>query len=330
MSALPSLAASNIALQSLVTAFMHSSAAWRSAPSCRPAHNPAMKEPFLGAEALAAGQLTRHGLRTRFTAIHQGVYVAVGTRPTPVLRAEAAWLRSRRRGVLAGLSAAALHGAQWIDDREPAYLIDNNHRRERGIVAWGDAVEDDEIWRIGGMRVTSPIRTAVDLACKFPPKVSIPAIDALATATGLTRRQLPAALSRYAGRKGIVQARKAIALVDPGAQSPRETWLRLVFVAAGYPWPEPQCAVCDTFGGVIGHTDGGWREKKIGYEYEGEHHTTAEQLAYDIWRYEAMRDAGWNVLRFTRRDSEAKVLARMAAAWASDSERARDPRLPAA
>ena len=60
-----------------------------------------MEEPFIGAEALAAGQLTRHRLRTRFRAIHKGIYVGVGTRPTAVLRAKAAWLRSRRRGVLA-------------------------------------------------------------------------------------------------------------------------------------------------------------------------------------------------------------------------------------
>ncbi len=185
-----------------------------------------MEEPFIGAEALAAGQLTRHRLRTRFRAIHKGIYVGVGTRPTAVLRARAAWLRSRRRGVLAGFSAAALHGARWIDPSRPAYIVDGNHHPERGIVAWGDAVDDDEICRIGDMRVTTPIRTVVDLACKFPPKVSIPAIDALARATRLTREGLRAALPRYGGRKGIVRARKALALVDPGAESPKETWLR--------------------------------------------------------------------------------------------------------
>ena len=95
-----------------------------------------MQQPFIGAEAIAKGALTRHTLRTRFTAIHDGVYLAVGTELTPRLRAQAAWLRSRRSGVLAGFSAAALYGARWIDACHPAHIIDDNRRRESGIVVW--------------------------------------------------------------------------------------------------------------------------------------------------------------------------------------------------
>lgn len=284
-----------------------------------------MAEPFVGSEALLAG-MTRHHLRTRFRAIHCGVYVAVGTEPTPVLRAKAAWLRSRRRGVLAGLSAAAMHGARWIDSHEPAYIIDENHRPERGIVVWRDDIDADEICLIGGVRVTDPIRTAIDLACRYPPKVSIPAIDALFRATRRTRADLLAALPRYAGRRGIARARKVAALVDGAAQSPKETWLRLLFLKAGYPWPEAQCVVYDEFGAEIGHTDGGWREKKIGYEYQGKHHTDIEQLTYDIWRVNAMREMGWIILQFTCRDSKAAILARLAKAWAERSSMVADDR----
>lgn len=277
-----------------------------------------MEEPFVGSEALAAG-MTRHQLRTRYMAIHWGVYVTVGTEPTPVLRAKAAWLRSRRRGVLAGFSAAAMHGARWIDSDQPACVIDENHRPERGIVVWRDDVLDDEIWLIDGIRVTNPIRTAIDLACRFPPKVSIPAIDALLRATKRTRADVLAALPRHAGRKGIVRARKAIALVDGAAQSRKETWLRLLFLKAGYPWPEAQCIVYDDFGAEIGHVDGGWRDRKIGYEYQGEHHTDIEQLTYDIRRVDAMREMGWIILQFTCRDGTAAILARLAKAWAAQS-----------
>ncbi|OBB95432.1 hypothetical protein A5782_06645 [Mycobacterium sp. 852002-40037_SCH5390672] len=38
-----------------------------------------MREPFIGSEALAAGTVTRHRLRSRFVALHPDVYVAPGT-----------------------------------------------------------------------------------------------------------------------------------------------------------------------------------------------------------------------------------------------------------
>jgi hypothetical protein len=94
-----------------------------------------MEEPFIGSEAVAAGLLTRHALRRKFFAVHNDVYIARGTPMSPVLRAKASWLRSRRRGILAGFSAAALHGARWIDPARPASIIDTNRRRTRGVGA---------------------------------------------------------------------------------------------------------------------------------------------------------------------------------------------------
>lgn len=56
------------------------------------AHFSRMVDPFIGSEAIAAGDLTRHELRVRFTAVHHDIYVLRGARPTAVLRAKAAWL----------------------------------------------------------------------------------------------------------------------------------------------------------------------------------------------------------------------------------------------
>ncbi len=80
-----------------------------------------MGKPFLGSEAVASGLVTPYALRTgRFVAIHRDVYVPRDAEITAVVRAEAAWLWSRRRGVIAGRSAAALHGAKWVDGQAPA------------------------------------------------------------------------------------------------------------------------------------------------------------------------------------------------------------------
>jgi hypothetical protein len=276
-----------------------------------------MGEPFIGSEALAAGRLTRHALRTRFVAVHHDVYVARDTKPTAVLRAKACWLRSRRHGVLAGFSASAMHGARWVGAELPAYVIDTNRRPARGIVTWGDAIDDDEICGIGEMRLTTPVRTAVDLACKFPEHTAVPAIDALARATRLKVTDIELAAEHHAGRKGIEQARATIALVDPGAESPRETWLRLMVIRAGYPVPQTQCPIYNEFGVLIGDVDMAWPEMKIALEYEGLHHTDPDQLRKDILRVEEMIEAGWIIIRVTCRDGQGGILNRLATAWAS-------------
>ncbi|WP_019972518.1 hypothetical protein [Mycobacterium sp. 141] len=276
-----------------------------------------MGEPFIGSEALTAGRLTRHHLRTRFVAVHQDVYVARDVRPNAVLRAKACWLRSRRHGVLAGFSASAVHGARWVSAELPAYIIDNNRRPARGIVVWSDAIDEDEVCLIAGMRVTTPVRTALDLACKFPEATAVPAIDALARATKTKVADIELAAEHQAGRRGIKQARTTIALVDAGAESPRETWLRLLVIRADYPPPRTQHPIYNEFGVLIGEVDMAWPDMKIALEYEGRDHLDPDQLRKDILRVEEMIRAGWIVIRVTCRDGEGGILKRLATAWAS-------------
>lgn len=127
-----------------------------------------MTYPFVGSEARAAQLVTRHELRTRYVALHRDVYVPRDTELTAVLRAKASWLRSRRRGILAGFSASALHGARWIDPARPAEIMDTNRREIEGVRVWEERIESDEITIVDGMRVTTPARTALDLARRHP------------------------------------------------------------------------------------------------------------------------------------------------------------------
>ena len=76
----------------------------------------AVNVPFLGVEALSLGLVRKHELRSQYAALFPGVYFPSGHTPTFDQRAEAAWLWSRRRGVIAGLTAARLYGARWLDD----------------------------------------------------------------------------------------------------------------------------------------------------------------------------------------------------------------------
>ncbi len=78
--------------------------------------------------------------------------------PTPMsprLRARAGWLWSGRNAIVAGLSAAAIHGSKWVDAQSPIELIHHNRHRLAGMRFLGDRITDDEIVRIDGIGVTT-------------------------------------------------------------------------------------------------------------------------------------------------------------------------------
>ena len=276
-----------------------------------------MSNVLLGSESMAAGVLTRHELRTRYTAIYPNVYLPNDGDLTAAARAEAAWLWSRRRGVVAGRSAAALHGAKWIDPQAPAELLYDNRHRPPGIRTYADRIADDEILLIGEMAVTTPARAALDLACRNPPDRAVTAIDALANATGLKTADVELIAQRHPGRRGLTRARRVLDLVDAGAESPRETWLRLLLVRAGFPAPATQIPVRDEFGQIIARLDMGWEDHKIAAEYDGDHHRTdRRQFNRDIARTETLTAMGWIVIRVTSQDTPGAIVHRVESAFA--------------
>jgi AbiEi antitoxin C-terminal domain/Protein of unknown function (DUF559) len=285
----------------------------------------AMTDPFLGSQALAAGELTRYELRSRYVALHQGVYVLRGAELTPALRAKACWLRSRRRGILAGFSASALHGARWIDPSQPATLIDTNRRRAVGVQVWEERIEADEIGIVDEMRVTTPARTALDLARRCPTDIAVAAIDALAQAVEVKLADIELLIERYRRRRGMKAARAAIELVDGGSQSPKETWLRLLLVRAGFPRPQTQIAVRNEWGwpeayldwGYLPLAGEGWEDIKVAVEYDGDQHRSSRaQYVKDIRRFEMLERRGWIVVRIVAEDRREDIIRRVAEARA--------------
>lgn len=282
-------------------------------------HAAVMTDPFLGSEALAARRLTPYQLRSRYVAIHKDVYVPRDLELSARLKAKALWLRSRRRGVLAGYSASALHGAKWIGADMPAAIIDTNHRREPGVQVWKDRVEPGEITVIEGMRVTTPARTALDLASRYPLDSAIAAVDALMQATSLKLPDIEVIAERYRGRRGIKAARTVLDLVDGGAQSPKETWLRLLLIRAGFPPPQTQIAVRNQWGWAEAYLDMGWEDIRVAVEYDGDHHLSNRyHVKKDIRRYEKVTlGYGWIVIRVVAGDHPADIIHRVREARAS-------------
>jgi hypothetical protein len=119
------------------------------------------------------------------------------------VRARGAWLWSRRRGVIAGFTAAALHGSKWVDTARPIDIIHDNRHPQPGIQVWGDRLERDEFDLTDGVPVTTAARTALDVACWYPTTTAVAAIDALARATELKIADVELLAARYRGAVGL-------------------------------------------------------------------------------------------------------------------------------
>ncbi|MDP7725602.1 endonuclease domain-containing protein [Mycobacterium sp. TY814] len=277
-----------------------------------------MREQFIGSEALATGVLTKSELSTRYRRLFPDVYVGRNAAVSATSRAEAGWLWTGRCGVLAGYSAAVLHGSRWVDDGQAVELLHGNRRCPPGIRVHRDRIDEDEIQLIDGMVVTSPGRTALDLGCWYPTTRAVAAIDALARATDIKAADVELLSRRYSGRRGIVRARRAIDLFDAGAQSPKESWLRVLLVQAGFSRPQTQIPVSDEFGDVFAYLDMGWPDLKVAVEYDGEQHRTDQrQYKWDSRRREMLERLGWTVIRVLAGDKSADIISRVRSALGS-------------
>ena len=274
--------------------------------------------PFLGSEALAAGTVNRYQLNTRYDMLHRNVFVPRGSVLTPVDKAAAAWLWSGRRGVVAGLSAAALHGSLWIDAKLPAELNQPSRHKTTGVILHSDHLAEDEVCVIDGIRVTTLARTAFDLGRRRGLTMAVIRLDALLQTGGLKLPDVQSLVDRHRGARGVVQLRNVLDLADYGAESPQETRLRLLLTSAGMRPSQTQIEVFDEYGQQVGRLDMGWPEWRVGVQYDGvQHWDDPVQRARDIDQGVAYTELGWRIVRVgadLMRHRQATVLGRTRAA----------------
>jgi very-short-patch-repair endonuclease len=256
--------------------------------------------PFRAAEALDSGALTFRELRRFHASIFPGVWAPRGVDLTAIHRAKAAWLWSRRRAVLAGLSASAMLGAQWIEPELSAELIDTNRRPPPLIAVHSDDLAPGETQPIDGMAVTTPARTAFDIGRRLRLEAGVQRIDAVMKATDLKVVDVEAVARQHPGVRGLRQLRQTLDLVDGGSESPYESLTRLMLVQAGFPRPQTQIRVLDSYGLVFAIIDMGWEEWRVGVDFEGaQHWTDSKRRNWDVERYAVLPELGWIDVRLT-------------------------------
>jgi hypothetical protein len=210
-----------------------------------------------------------------------------------------------------------LHGAKWIDDCLPVELVWPNARRPHGLRTYDFRLDTGEFVTFHDLRVTTPERTAFDIGRRGRVDEAVARLDALGNATGFKADDVLAIADRHPGVRGLRQLAVALDLYDSGAQSPKETWLRLLLIDAGFPRPRTQIPVLGPDGDPLYYLDMGWDDPMVAVEYDGIQH--ADQIGYDIVRHEYIASVGWATIRVAAGHRRASILARV--------RRAQDSRL---
>ena len=199
-------------------------------------------------------------------------------------------------------TAAQLHGLRMPEGFSGGELHVTSLKPVRaprcaGVI--GHTADHATVTVINGLRVLSAIETWCQLSATFSLD------DLVATGDGLVRRkkpiatlgQLSAAVSGYSGR-GCRKLREALHVLRPGTDSARETALRLLLVRAGFPEPEVNGVILNSYGAEIAHGDLVFRDYGTILEYEGRQHSEdPRQFAIDISRLDAVMEEGWRVIR---------------------------------
>ncbi|HEX2894121.1 MAG TPA: DUF559 domain-containing protein [Marmoricola sp.] len=271
--------------------------------------------PFTLADAAQVG-FKRHQvhLAVRDGALRRvlrGVFVRFETPDSVELRAAAAALVVGPTAVITDRTAAWIHGIDVLTygehdvlpPIESCVLRRRSRSRREGVDGRTRDLADADVMVIGGVRVTTPLRTALDLGCHLRRKDALAALDQFVRVHGLTREELTREAGRYFRRRGVVQLRQLIPLVDGRAESPRESWTRLLIIDAGLPCPEPQYWI-EIDGVPTYRLDLAYPRLRVVIEYDGEefHDRTDAQRRHDAERREWLDEHGWTIVLVKKGD----------------------------
>ncbi|NYD56110.1 very-short-patch-repair endonuclease [Nocardioides marinisabuli] len=265
-----------------------------------------LTEPATTEQAAALGWTKRRLQRARedgrVRRVLRGVYVDADVPDGTALRAAAARLVMPTRMVVCDRSAAWMHG---VDHWEPSALDvpphlevvarDGTRTRLTGTRGALRSLAADDVMELDGVPVTTPLRTAADLACLRGRLGAAAVLDQFARRHGITPEDLRAITARFAGRRGVTQLRELAPSACGLLESPAESWVRRLVVDHQLPMPTPQVVVLLPEGQF--RLDLAYPRLRIAIEYDGEeHHSSPEDRERDRLRREALRRAGWVVV----------------------------------
>jgi hypothetical protein len=202
--------------------------------------------------------------------------------------------------VITGRSAATVRGAALAKPEDPVEVIAPPERRidrPDGIDLRRNAIAPEEWVPWQGGRLATTLRMGLDLALDRSVPLAVADLDVVLR-RGLLDVAALTDLVWSRSDRGIVDARSAVALVDPSAESRPESQVRVHLVLAGLR-PVPQYWIEDG-DGRIARTDLAFPERKVAVEYDGQWRDgQLWALNRDRERLNRVHAAGWDVVFVT-------------------------------
>lgn len=287
---------------------------------------------FTAGEALRAGVSRSRLRRTDLVRLRSGLYARAGW---GLYEADvaSAFSRAEPTAVIVGLTAARIlrmplpyPQETWSPNIPVQISVSGGRVSSDAVVRWRELTLDPSDIRGAAcrlapspagialpsspIRITSRARTWRDLAPSIPP------FSLIAIGDHLVRRPRPGLeggrttpwctideLRAQCTGRHAETLRRALEQVRVGADSPRETLLRLAFARAGLPEPQINVALRDADGRAVHESDFLWPQYRVCAEYEGKHHSQRVQADRDIDRARRAKKAGWVEVRLHRRDA---------------------------
>lgn len=189
-------------------------------------------------------------------------------------------------------------------------------------------VPDGEREVVDGVPVTTPLRTAFDIARRGDLQEGVRALDRLRSLGLVSESELSRFITERARWPGAGRARRALAFSSDRVESGQESVLRTLWCEAGLPRPRSNAVVEDRDGRFVARVDVLDAEAGLVGEYDGAVHASARRRSADAARQERLEALGLVVVRATAVDvaSEAGRVAwaaRLREAW--DRARRRRP-----
>jgi hypothetical protein len=232
--------------------------------------------------------------------LFHNVYVCAAVELSIPLLVRAINLTLPEGAVVAGSTAALIHGADirsFDDVGLDVTMLRASVIRRPGIRATAAYLEDGDVTKVDGVPVTSPVRTAFDLARRRNLIERVVGIDAMLNRGGCQLDDLGAYIADRPSWRGIRWAREAIGYAEPLAESPQETRQRMWLVLSGLPRPRAQYTLLDADGRFVARLDHAYEKWKVAPEYDGAPHDG--QWRYDNERQQRIANEGWWHRRYT-------------------------------
>lgn len=288
--------------------------------------------PAAHADGFSDGEIARRRRSGLWTSVRGRAYVngaaaaALNRRDHHRLLIEATLSKLRRPAVISHLSAAVLHGLPlWSVSltavhvtRTPPAKCDS----DRNLICHVCRLGPEEVTVVDGLTVTSPTRTVLDLGRLVGFVPALIAADAALNRILTTPRLLLPGLADMVGTRGSRNAGRVVHFADGRSESVGESRSRILLAEARLPPPDLQVPVYADGGYFLGRGDFGYREEKVLGEFDGRvkygrllrpGQSAGDAVFEEKRREDAIRDAGWQVARWTWSDLAVRglVAARM-------------------